>query len=966
MKYCRWIALILIVFVADPAAGQTLTGFGRNKIQYSGFDWHILQTEHFDVYYYPEMRELAERGANWAEESYDHLSNKLNYEIDRRIPLIFYSSHLHFQQTNVSPYFLPEGVAGFFEFLKGRVVIPSDGSWHRFKRVIRHELAHVFTYSKMQRSYRDHRSVNRSGMPLWFTEGIAEYLSGEWDDQSDMVIRDAVINNYLVPLTEIHRINGTYLMYKEGEDLLRYIDRTYGSEKVLLVLENLWRAVKFEQVFVGTIGKTYKQLSKEWVYDLKKRYYPKLEFEDIPSIASQQVTGAHFNAKPAFYRDGDEPMVAFISNRIGYTGIYKQSLNDKLGETAEPILLGEKTAQFEAFHPFRSRNDVNQQQELAFVTKSGERDALHIWDLRLKSSTQMIQFDELVAISSPSWSPDGQRLVFTALDFTGNSDLFIYDRMSEKLSRLTNDYYDDRDPAWSPNSRYVAFTSDRGIYGADTKYNLFVIDLHENTMSYLNPIATTEMAPAWSPDGQSLAYTSVTDGATNVWVMQVDEQTTESSVTRFEPPEDGLIDPAPLLRGNLLATERRQMTSLSTAAFDPEWTDDNRLLFGTFESFEFHIMQLENVMETFAEKESLPVNTGGVAHAAWDVPRISNTRDIKAEDYVRSYALDFAMGQVSFDPVYQSTGGAQMIVSDVLGDDYYNLFIYNNAQQQDDFLNSFNFALTRVATGGRVNWMYGLYHFDFRAYQNRSSFLEENQYGGFITAIYPFSMFRRFEINATFASDDKEKSFPQLRRRKALLYSNFVTFVHDNTIWGPTGPMDGRRYSVTGGFTQDVWHNKVHYLTFVGDMRNYLRITNRVSYAVRAMMLYTGGKDTPRYFMGGTWDLRGFDRFSLWGNRLGLLSQELRFPLMDVLFLGFPKFGMAFPGWRGALFADVGNAWTDNFSGILGSFGGGIRFPIGFFTLRLDAGKRVGKSEKRNLYSLQNGLFWQFFFGHDF
>jgi len=96
--------------------------FGRNKVQYTNFDWHILQTDHFDIYYYPEMEYLAEHGAHFAEKSYHYLENKFNFTINRRIPLIFYSTHLHFQQTNVTPSFIPEGVGGFFEFLKGKDV----------------------------------------------------------------------------------------------------------------------------------------------------------------------------------------------------------------------------------------------------------------------------------------------------------------------------------------------------------------------------------------------------------------------------------------------------------------------------------------------------------------------------------------------------------------------------------------------------------------------------------------------------------------------------------------------------------------------------------------------------------------------------------------------------------------------------------------------------------------------------
>ena len=113
--------------------------FGRNKVQYTDFDWQILHTEHFDIYYYPEMKDLAEQGAFFAEESYKLLQSKFDQSVLERVPLIFYSSHIHFEQTNTTPGFISQGVGGFFEFLKGRVVIPADGSIPRFRHVIRHE-----------------------------------------------------------------------------------------------------------------------------------------------------------------------------------------------------------------------------------------------------------------------------------------------------------------------------------------------------------------------------------------------------------------------------------------------------------------------------------------------------------------------------------------------------------------------------------------------------------------------------------------------------------------------------------------------------------------------------------------------------------------------------------------------------------------------------------------------------------
>jgi len=168
--------IVISLLVVEQSLAQFFS-FGRNKVQYTEFDWHVLKTEHFDVYYYPEMEELARIGAQYAEESYIHLIQKFNHNVSLRIPLVFYSSHLHFEQTNISSGLIPEGVGGFFEFLKGRVVIPFNGSLAQFHHVIRHELVHVFMHSKVNRILLDHRIAQDRLPPLWFTEGLAEYWS---------------------------------------------------------------------------------------------------------------------------------------------------------------------------------------------------------------------------------------------------------------------------------------------------------------------------------------------------------------------------------------------------------------------------------------------------------------------------------------------------------------------------------------------------------------------------------------------------------------------------------------------------------------------------------------------------------------------------------------------------------------------------------------------------------------------
>ena len=101
--------ILLLLLVSSQFSYSQLYFFGRNKIQYDDFEWKVLKTEHFNIYYYDEFQEMAEIGASYAEEAYEDLKVKFNHVVTRKIPLIFYNTHLHFQQTNTRPGFIPEG-----------------------------------------------------------------------------------------------------------------------------------------------------------------------------------------------------------------------------------------------------------------------------------------------------------------------------------------------------------------------------------------------------------------------------------------------------------------------------------------------------------------------------------------------------------------------------------------------------------------------------------------------------------------------------------------------------------------------------------------------------------------------------------------------------------------------------------------------------------------------------------------
>lgn len=523
MKILFRLCFVILLFTAADLQAQYFF-FGRNKVQYEDFDWKVLRTEHFNIYYYGEMETIAEIGAAYAEEIYAELSEKLNHVVTRKIPLIFYNTSIHFQQTNVTPGFIPEGVGGFFEFVKGRVVIPSTGSLSDFRHVIRHELVHVFMTNKVFRVLRDHRQPTDILPPLWFVEGLAEYLSTEVDAQAEMVMRDAVINNYFVGLKDIFRIYGSFLMYKEGQSFLEFVEEKYGEEKIPLILENIWLYKNFNEVIEHTLQKSIDEIDNEWSYYLKRKYFPLLADKVPQEIGAKKLTNWGFNFSPVYYRSKDSSFIFFSANRDGYSSLYKLPLDKDFNPTDEPelILRGEKSDEFESFHLFQSAIDVSKSGSLCFVTKSGATDVIHFMNVTNHQIIKTFQRDYLISISSPKFSDEGNKIVFQAVDQKGFSDIYYYEIENDSLVRLTNDYYDDRDPCFGLNNKII-FSSDRTAGNYEGKYNLFSIQVENKKIKYVTYANANFSNPIISNNKQFLLFTSDIDGVRNIWKQKITE-----------------------------------------------------------------------------------------------------------------------------------------------------------------------------------------------------------------------------------------------------------------------------------------------------------------------------------------------------------------------------------------------------------------------------------------------------------
>src|SRR5437667_9615421 len=167
------VVLLMAAWLGAPGA-EAQQYFGRNKVQYRKFDFQILKTEHFDIYYYPEEKAAVEQAGRMAERWYARLSRLLGHRFGTRQPVILYGSHPEFEQTNAIEGELGEGTGGVTEILKRRIILPMGGPLADTDHVIGHELVHAFQFDITTKPGSAPGETGANRLPLWFIDGMAE------------------------------------------------------------------------------------------------------------------------------------------------------------------------------------------------------------------------------------------------------------------------------------------------------------------------------------------------------------------------------------------------------------------------------------------------------------------------------------------------------------------------------------------------------------------------------------------------------------------------------------------------------------------------------------------------------------------------------------------------------------------------------------------------------------------------
>ncbi len=912
----RVVVLLVLLVLAIPAYP-----FGQNKIVYDEFKWSVYHSTHFDIYFYEEERPSLQRVVDAAESAYLDLSQKFNFQISKKIPLIYYATHSAFEQTNVMLNFIPEGVGAFAEPTRNRMVLPIDLPDDELVELVTHELTHIFEYEILfQGKFGKNVTANP---PTWLMEGLASFMAEDEDSRDRMVLRDAVVNDRIPRIS----MNPTgYFAYRFGHSVFKYIQENYGWDGLRDFIyeyrntlgNNVDRALK------RALNLTPDEFDTRFRTWLRKQYLPALvakgepqEYGDPFRINVDRSDSSEISPVPA---PSGDLMTAFTT--------YKEDIDVVLFNIPERKMLKNLTAGYtseyeypivQAFTtgPVMGRDVAfapNGDQIALFVKKERGRNLLLINPLTgsIDKSVPMSVEQQL----NPTYSPDGKTIAFSAI--SGNqSDIFLYDLESGGLTNLTSDAFYDASPIYSPDGKWLVYSSIGEQYA-----KLYRLNLANPKERYQLTSGDWNDIDAWfTPDGKRIFFASDKQTGRNVEQASAILESAENAArTEGDTPK---ADPTNFAAYNIYSLnletgDMLQYTDVVGGCFTPVvFTGTNnkeRMLFSSYYKGQWRVYATDTDRPLHAaEKTTLPSAPIAAEERSIFRPTSEFFIDEEKIEKTRGFKLfvddiDVAAG-VSSDQLFVSR--STIFMSDMLGN---RRFIASL-----DSVSTFsNFDFLYLDMHKRLNW--GARLFDNRSFYltideqaniDREQTYRETGLLGLVS--YPFTRYHRIDAGAGYMS--RNYYFPTFFQEDGVDFVRYTprrddfpfissSFSGDSAVYKFFGPVSGRRYQISASYAPDMDEGGTLTSDLSLDWREYFQLSSRTLLAARLYATWSEGNAPNFAYFGGLNTLRGYDFRTLIGQHAGFANFELRFPLVDVLATPF----VVLQQMRGVIFFDIGAA----------------------------------------------------------
>ena len=913
-----------VLCAVTDAMAQTpyMPYYGKNLVRYDRFDWQIYKTEHFEIYYYPSIEQHLERVAGYAESAYQQVSAELKHDLAVKVPLIIFKTHSEFEQQNVIPGAVQEGVGAFAEPYRDRMLLPLDDPPDLLYRLIVHELTHIFEFDIVP------QSLIRETVPLWVAEGLSDYMTGIWRPVDLMTVRDAAITDMIPKMSRLEGYGQTSnprLVYNLGHAAFEFIESKWGKEGLRQFLFSLRKSIVggAESAYLEAFQLSGEEFDQQFDRYLKARFKPFRDKETpsdygrniAPSPEKTRYDGA-IMIEPS--PSGDLLAVVTINRSDREIDIVLISAKDgKVIRNLTPgfdqgmgfdyiVTPGSRwiTVPWLAWSPAGDR--------LAYVVRREKGKSIVIQNVLNKKIEKRIDLKSVDEPESPAFSADGKSLAFSAMQ-NGWADIFTVDMATEAVTNLTKDEIANYAPAFSPDGASVVYLA--RISGNE---KLFKVDLASGKKTQLT-FGTHDDAAARFIDADTIIFAS----------------------TALDPNKP--VEPEVARNGaifniwtlGLKTGELKQYTDAVGGNFSPVVLRDDastKIAFITYYKgdYELHAVEKKDSIVTAASADFGAPGPVIDFQAPLNHTLISDNK-VKKGSWDRLFLEGRPPLNVGVTSGGNFFGSTSVSFADVLGDRRIDAYFGSMSQYRAYGVSMINLE-HRLNYALQGYWQdeffygYGSTYYDpiYSPYIDRDlATSTRSNRGASAFAIYPLDRYRRIEVSSGFgyireqyndpaleeiANDYQEATYGSTRNRNGWYVPLSVSFVQETTVFREYGPLSGSTMRLMYEAAPGFGGNMLSWQTVDADLRKYFKVGSSALLALRGRGFRSWGATPSFTYFGGNSDLRGYDYLQFTGQNTVYGNVEFRFPLVDAVATPIGIFG----GVRGVVYFGVGGAWWDN------------------------------------------------------
>jgi hypothetical protein len=906
----------------EPATAQTpyIPYFGKNQIRYDKFQWFTYETDHFVMYYYPEIEPHLERMAGYAESAYQHVSSELKYDLAHKIPLILFQTSSEFQQQNVIPGAAQEGVGAFAEPTRQRIVMPMDEPPDLLYRLMVHELTHQFDYDIIP------ASLVRRGSPLWIHEGLADYMTGEWRPQDLMMVRDAAVADIIPKMSKLEGysdVGGPRMIYNLGHAIFEFIESKWGKDGLRAYLFALRKSVigggedAYEEAFKITAEEFDQQFDKY----LKDRFKPFRDKERPADYGRNLGPNPEKTPYRGVYTAEPSPsgdlLAIFTGNARDREGdIILVSRKD--GSVVRKLTNGfDKDKGFEFIVtpggrwvtvPWLTWSASGDR--LAYFARAEKSRTLIMQDVLTGDVKDRIEMRTLDEPESPDYSPDGKKVVFAAIQ-NGVGDIFVVDLATKEITNLTKDAFADSAPSWSPDGQSIVY-----LARISSNEKVFRLDLASGRKTQLTFGTHDDGAAQWL-DADTLVFASTATDPSQPIDPDVARNGKIYNTWTLSLKTGELKQYSDAVGGNLYNVVLREGSGTPRIGVITYYKGE----------YELHTLERRDPIITAASSD---FGSPGSNVIDFQSP-LSHTLVAEKKKKKGTFEKMFMDGRPPVNVGVTSGGdifgGSAVNFSDVLGDQQFSLYAASISQYRTlslSYLNlahRFNYAIQGYS---QTQFFYGtlenvFYDPTYSGYIDRDySVATRTVRGGTAFGIWPFNRYRRVEVFGGMLQYRESFNDPGLQDysqqyqvdqfgRQLLRSGTYiplgVNFVQETTVFREFGPLAGNTMRVSYEVAPKIG-NTLSRQTADIDARYYQRLGATGLLALRARGFRSWGDAPDFMYFGGNSEMRGYEYLEFVGDQSAFFNAELRFPLIDAMLTPIGILG----GIRGVFFANLGGA----------------------------------------------------------